>query len=162
MADCPCYSKVDYDECCGPIIRGERKAPTAEVLMRSRYTAYAEGHIDHIKKTMIPSSQDDFDPDSARSWSEDSEWLGLEILSTEGGGKDDSEGVVEFVANYIQAGKSQVHHEVSQFRRVDGNWYLVDGKLIGQDPYVRSEQKVGRNEPCPCGSGKKYKKCCAK
>jgi uncharacterized protein YecA (UPF0149 family) len=27
------------------------------------------------------------------------------------------------------------------------------------EPYRRSEPKVGRNDPCPCGSGKKYKKC---
>lgn len=31
-----------------------------------------------------------------------------------------------------------------------------------ETPYVRMEKKVGRNDPCPCGSGKKYKKCCGK
>ncbi|MCA9066876.1 MAG: SEC-C domain-containing protein, partial [Planctomycetaceae bacterium] len=29
-------------------------------------------------------------------------------------------------------------------------------------PIVNDEPKVGRNDPCPCGSGKKYKKCCGK
>jgi preprotein translocase subunit SecA len=29
----------------------------------------------------------------------------------------------------------------------------------GVEPFVRSTQKVGRNDPCPCGSGKKYKQC---
>ena len=29
-----------------------------------------------------------------------------------------------------------------------------------ETPYVRGTQKVGRNDPCPCGSGKKFKKCC--
>ncbi len=28
------------------------------------------------------------------------------------------------------------------------------------EPYMRRGPKIGRNDPCPCGSGKKYKKCC--
>lgn len=31
-----------------------------------------------------------------------------------------------------------------------------------QQPYVRTSAKIGRNDPCPCGSGKKYKKCCGR
>ena len=36
----------------------------------------------------------------------------------------------------------------------------LDEALIGAETYVRGYNKVGRNDPCPCGSGKKFKKCC--
>lgn len=39
------------------------------------------------------------------------------------------------------------------------SWF--DQDAVSQ-PYVRSTPKIGRNDPCPCGSGKKYKKCCGK
>tara|TARA_B100001057_G_scaffold83146_1_gene78810 strand:- start:32931 stop:35615 length:2685 start_codon:yes stop_codon:yes gene_type:complete len=35
-------------------------------------------------------------------------------------------------------------------------------KKNNSSPFIRSEKKVGRNDPCPCGSGKKYKHCCGK
>ena len=54
------------------------------------------------------------------------------------------------------------HHEIAEFRREDGKWVFFDGELVPQAPYVRKEAKIGRNDPCPCGSGKKYKKCCGK
>ena len=37
---------------------------------------------------------------------------------------------------------------------------LSAGYVPGELPFVRGETKVGRNDPCPCGSGKKFKKCC--
>jgi SEC-C motif-containing protein len=57
-------------------------------------------------------------------------------------------------------GKDHVHHERSQFRKVDGRWYFVSGQKISAPPLKRDAEKVGRNDPCPCGSGKKFKKCC--
>jgi preprotein translocase subunit SecA len=38
----------------------------------------------------------------------------------------------------------------------------IEGRRPGErlGPVVREAPKVGRNEPCPCGSGKKFKKCC--
>ncbi|MBM6984826.1 MAG: preprotein translocase subunit SecA [Acidaminococcaceae bacterium] len=38
----------------------------------------------------------------------------------------------------------------------------ADAENEAKQPYVRKEPKVGRNDPCPCGSGKKYKDCCGK
>ncbi len=162
MTDCPCCSGADYDACCGPMLSGEKKVSTATELMRSRYTAYTKGDLEYIKSTMYPSTRADFDEDSARIWSRDSEWLGLEILSTEAGGEDDSEGTVEFVAKYTQDDEFQDHHEIAKFKREGGRWYFYDGKFVGNEPYVREQPKVGRNDPCPCGSGKKFKKCCGK
>ena len=79
-------------------------------------------------------------------------------MDTEAGGPDDQEGVVEFIARYRTGGSAHAHHERSRFRRVDGRWYFVDGQMVKPTP-VRAAPTVGRNAPCPCGSGKKYKRC---
>jgi SEC-C motif domain protein len=84
----------------------------------------------------------------------------LNILDVENGAEGDEHGVVEFVARYTVKNKGNHHHERSTFDRKDGKWWFTDGKLIN-DTVRRESRKVGRNEPCPCGSGKKFKKCCA-
>ena len=160
MNACPCGSGLDYDACCGAIISGQRQAATALELMRSRYTAFARQEIDYLGTSMLPETRDTFDPDSARQWSEQSEWRGFDVVRTEAGGPDDDTGIVEFIAHYSIQGTEVPHHEVSQFRRVGGTWYFVDGKEVSV-PDRRESPKVGRNDPCPCGSGEKYKKCCA-
>ena len=66
---------------------------------------------------------------------------------------------VEFVARYKFRGKAFAHHELASFRKVDGRWQYVDG-VINPRPAQRVAEKVGRNDPCTCGSGKKFKKCC--
>ena len=162
MRKCPCCSGAEFDGCCGPYLSGDKNAPSAEALMRSRYAAYVEEDIDYLRDTLHPKYRDGFDAGSARSWSRDSEWLGLEIVSCENGEKGDSEGVVEFVAQYLRDGEEEFHHERAKFARADNKWYFVDGKMVGKEPFIRQEPKIGRNDPCSCGSGKKYKKCCGK
>ena len=159
---CPCCSGKSYAECCEKIIRGEKKAATPEELMRARYSAYAKGEIDFIIDSTHSSQRDSSDREELRKWSLNSEWLGLEILNTEKGGPEDNEGFVEFIATYSDRSVKMEHHEYSEFRRENGDWYFYDGKIVGQKPFVRTEPKVGRNDPCPCGSGKKFKKCCGK
>jgi SEC-C motif-containing protein len=88
--------------------------------------------------------------------------LGLEICSTEQGGVDDNDGLVEFIASYRENGVVRSHHEISRFKREAGRWYYVDGDAPKVETYVKEQPKVGRNDPCPCGSGKKYKKCCGR
>ena len=161
MSDCPCGSGQPYATCCEPFHKGEMRPESAEQLMRSRYCAYVQGEIDYIHNSLHPDHRHDHDQEAARKWSRDSEWLGLEIVATEQGGKDDTHGVVEFKANYRERGTLRQAHEVSQFEKVDGQWMYVDGEMPKPET-VRKEKKVGRNEPCPCGSGKKYKKCCGK
>lgn len=156
MAECPCRSGREFDACCGPYLAGQ-PAPTPEALMRSRYSAFATGNIDYLEESLLPETRDDFEKEQARSWAENSEWTGLEIRRTENGRPEDEHGLVEFVAHYRMNGKDQVHHETSSFTKRDGRWYYVDG-IMGTLP--RTSPKVGRNDPCPCGSGKKYKKCC--
>jgi SEC-C motif-containing protein len=141
--------------------------------MRSRYTAYTLADTEYIKKTLAPESRRDFDEKATREWAEQSEWRGLKIISTEKGGATDKKAKVEFVATYKNKNETLEHHEVSNFRRADnGQWLFVDGHAhthregeghhhhAKPQTLVREEPKLGRNDPCICGSGKKYKKCC--
>lgn len=158
MSKCHCGSSSEFSTCCQPYLEGKAKPPTAEALMRSRYSAFALADVDYIQNTTDVSVRSTFDRDGTLEWAKNSQWLGLEIVNAEDGGPKDNEGVVEFIATYKYEDVEHKHHERSDFRRRDGQWFFLDGKLV-QAP-VRNESKVGRNDPCPCGSGKKYKKCC--
>ena len=159
MAQCPCGAGADFDECCGPVIIGAAPAPTAEALMRSRFTAYVHGDLDHIERTHATEVRDDFNRSAAESTASSVKWVSLEIYHTSDGGADDDTGTVEFAARFRKDGELLVHHERSNFRREEGRWVYVDGAM-NPKPKPRRVEKVGRNQPCPCGSGKKYKKCC--
>lgn len=158
---CPCGSGKKYDECCGAIISGAKKAETAEELMRSRYSAYVAHEIDYIVRTCTVDEQNAIDVEETRKWSEESEWQGLKIIKTDKGGPQDSEGVVDFSATYSRKGLRDVHLERAFFKKVNGEWLYESGELI-PTTVVRQGAKIGRNDPCPCGSGKKYKHCCGR
>lgn len=159
---CPCNSGKTFGECCGPVISGEAKAATAEALMRARYSSYVSGDVLFLRDSSTAKVKEEFDEAASRAWSKAARWHGLEIISTEKGGEGDDTGVVEFRATYTANGEFCNHHEVSQFVREPDGWKFDDGELVGEKPMVRESPKVGRNDPCPCGSGKKYKKCCGK
>lgn len=159
MTLCPCNSEIDFDACCGPILDGTTKALTAEALMRSRYTAHVKGNFDHVANTHAPEIQSTYNTSTAKAQSKNTEWVGLEIRETKGGGENDETGTVLFVAKFMENGELNIHRELSDFRRENGEWVYVDGKINPQGE-PRRVQKVGRNEPCVCGSGKKFKKCC--
>jgi len=159
MDTCPCGSELSYAECCEPVIKGEKTAETAEQLMRSRYTAYVKTEIDYLLTSLHPDQRKDFDPKVP--------FVGRErqVAETRNhrgktGDAEDTEGEVEFIATFMQNEKLMKHHELASFRKEEGKWYFVDGKAATPKQYVRSAPKTGRNDPCPCGSGKKYKKCC--
>ena len=145
----------------GPFLRGERTAETAEELMRARYAAYALHQVDFILNTQHPEKREDADREGTERWSRESEWLGFEILRTERGGPEDSDGLVEFTARYKLKGATITHRERAQFKKHEGTWYFWDGEQIAAPP-AHKDTVVGRNDPCPCGSGKKYKKCCGR
>ena len=120
---CPCGSGDVLDACCGPILAG-RAAPTAERLMRSRYTAFAIGDAPYLLRSWHPSRRPDridLDPEVR--------WLRLDILAKTGGGPFDAEGAVEFEAIHRDAGGRGVMHERSRFVREDGHWFYVDGEV---------------------------------
>jgi len=159
---CPCGSGLNYSGCCEPIIKGKAKAPTAEALMRARYSAYVKHEIAFIGSSCIrKEGENDIDMEETRKWSEESEWLGLKIHGTTKGASSDSEGVVDFSAFYARNGLRDEHRESAAFKKVDGAWMYSDGSLAATT-IVRSSPKVGRNDPCSCGSGKKFKHCCGK
>jgi SEC-C motif-containing protein len=162
MTQCYCGSGLEFDACCGPVLDGSRPASTAEALMRARYSAFVTHQAEFLHQSLHPQHRDDHDVAATRRWAERSQWLGLQILATQGGGEEDTQGSVEFIATYKERDLVKHHHEISTFRKADGTWYFVDGKLVPPKTEVRSEPKVGRNDPCPCGSGKKYKKCCGR
>ncbi|GHT77848.1 UPF0225 protein [Spirochaetia bacterium] len=162
MKTCPCGSGRPYAECCEPYITGAQNPPTAEALMRSRYSAYAEHAIDYIIDTCVRDKEkQEIDRKSTQDWSEKSEWLGLKILAVTKGAAADTEGTVEFEAAYTRNGLRDTHHETARFKKIDGRWLYSDGE-VAPVTIVRSGPKIGRNDPCPCGSGKKYKHCCGR
>ncbi|MEV8148287.1 YchJ family protein [Arthrobacter sp. NPDC080073] len=122
LGACPCLSGEPYAECCGRFHRGDADAPTAEQLMRSRYSAFVVLDSDYLLRTWHPDTRPaalDLDPDI--------EWRRLDILATHGGGPLDTEGTVEFAAHYRSDGERGVQRENSRFLRIDRRWYYLDG-----------------------------------
>lgn len=148
---CPCGSKKQYQYCCGKYLSGKATAETAEKLMRSRYAAFCQGNIDYLIATLDPDKRTTSDRQELTKSVNNTQWLGLTILNISKGNKNDSVGYVEFEAVYHTNELGQLH-ERSEFVKIDGKWFYVEGEILpGTIPK--------RNEPCWCGSGKKYKKC---
>jgi SEC-C motif-containing protein len=160
MTECPCGSGQPYADCCAPLINGEAQAQSAEALMRARYSAHVNSEIDYIHDTTLASRRDNFNRARLLNWTQHAQWLGLEILDTTDGMPEDTTGTVEFIARYREKGKRVNHHEIAEFTKEDGRWFFKDGNPPKAEQFIRQGPKVGRNDPCPCGSGKKYKKCC--
>ncbi|SDD22796.1 YchJ family protein [Auraticoccus monumenti] len=117
---CPCGGGRDATRCCAPLLAG-RPAPTAERLMRSRYTAHVLGDLDHLLASWHPSTRP-----RTLTLQPDLTWTGLTVLTTQRSGLLDDDGVVEFRATWVQ-GEPGVLHEVSRFVREGRNWFYVDG-----------------------------------
>ncbi|WP_213993618.1 YchJ family protein [Sodalis sp. dw_96] len=148
---CHCGSGLGFEDCCGPFISGTRYPLTPVQLMRSRYSAYVLQNLDYLIATWHPDCH-------AEQWRDDitahfpvTQWKGLTIKD-ERAGKNSHESYVEFIAVFYDrhTRRPGFIHERSRFVQLNERWYYIDG--IHQQPL--------RNAPCPCGSGKKYKKCC--
>jgi SEC-C motif-containing protein len=154
---CPCGSGAAFATCCEPIINGTRESETAEELMRARYSAFVTHAIDFIVASTHSYSRKDIDLPFIREWSETSTWRGLEIVDTKQ--VNANKAFVSFEAQFTQNGEDHLHREKSLFERENGHWRFVSGEDL-KNPTVRYEMPLpGRNDPCPCGSGKKFKKC---
>ncbi|MBZ0091477.1 MAG: SEC-C domain-containing protein [Sulfuricellaceae bacterium] len=150
--DCPCGSGTSFAACCGDYLERGVAAPTAEALMRSRYSAYVLKNEAYLLATWHASSR----PGELNLAADTLAWQGLDVRRTEAGQPDDSEGVVEFSARYLCEGKEGKLSEASRFVQEGSLWFYLNGELGAE-----TSAKVGRNAPCPCGSGKKFKRCCA-
>ncbi len=127
---CPCGSGDPYDACCGRYHRGEADAPTAEALMRSRYTAFARRDAPYLLRTWHPRTRPA--PDEVRLAPEQ-RWLRLDVLETSGGGPFDDEGTVVFEARWRSGADRGVLRERSRFLRPAGGgprrWLYLDGEV---------------------------------
>lgn len=124
---CPCGSGDIFGGCCGSLLAGA-PAPTAERLMRSRYTAFAIGDADHLRETWHPSTRPrsiDVDPELR--------WVRLLIVDRVGGGPFDGDGVVEFEAFWREREARGSMRERSRFVREDRRWFYVDGDVASSD-----------------------------
>ena len=123
---CPCGSDKEYTDCCGQYITGNDAAPTAEALMRSRYTAYTLQDEAYLYKTWHDSTK----PETLELSQEQLiKWTGLAVKRQEQGDEHDKEGIVEFIARYKLNGKAEKIHETSRFIKQDGQWFYVEGKI---------------------------------
>jgi SEC-C motif-containing protein len=121
--------------------------------MRSRYSAYVRGNETYLLDTWHQSTR----PNVLDLHRHPLVWQGLEVVRTVGGKSRDNKGKVEFIARFLDAGHTSNLHETSRFVREHGRWYYLDGVQTDDDA---GRVQVARNAACPCGSGKKYKRCC--
>ncbi|MGP4973753.1 YchJ family protein [Psychrobacter alimentarius] len=172
---CPCQinpsiDKVDspltYQECCQPYHDAFSnadmdelsavRAENAERLMCTRYSAFVLVKPDYIVKTTLPTQQSLLDMNAIESWAKETNWAGLEIVQhTPKLGKRHAQ--VEFKAYFNNVDGMQAHHELSAFVKVkdkatnDARWYFLDPTVV---------MNVSQKQPCICGSGEKFKRCC--
>lgn len=159
---CPCGSGRTLSRCCGLFTDGSARPETALELMRSRFTAFATGRYDYLQQTVSPALHHRFTPDNLAKEARDVRWKRLDIESVEAGSTKDVTGRVTFAAYYERDGREHVVRERSRFEKIDGVWLYTGGTVLAANQVVTAGPKPGRNAPCPCGSGKKYKKCCGK
>lgn len=161
MTQCPCGSQQPFNKCCQPLIEDNETAKTPEALMRSRYVAFTLNNIAYIQATMKGPALAEFNSESTQNWNKMITWLGLQVIRSQIS-KDKDTGWVQFCATYENNGKIETLHEKSEFKRIGTRWFYFSGKHIPSNNLSHPSQsyKTGRNSLCPCGSGKKFKKCC--
>lgn len=155
MLLCPCGSKETYEHCCALFLEKNKIANTPEQLMRSRYTAYSLAKIDYIKQTMKDKMLIGFNEIEAKKWALGVTWISLEVIQSYL--ESPNKGFVEFCATFIERDQLKTIHELSEFHKESSHWFYVDGthkKVLN-----KANNKIARNNPCPCGSGKKFKNC---
>lgn len=121
-AKCYCGSDKLFSDCCEPYIQGKAKAPSAEALMRSRYSAYCTNHPEYLLATTHSSTRKHHNLKDIQTFASENHWVKLEVLNA-------TETIVEFKAYYLD--KSLIphtHHEKSTFKKEGEDWYYVDGK----------------------------------
>jgi len=150
LMKCFCCSGKEYEDCCQPYIDLKKIADTAEQLMRSRYSAYVLKEQFYLRESWVKDQcPAEFELDDG------TKWVRLEVVSTEKGQQEDGTGKVEFRAYFVQQDKLFCVHEISDFQRYSDRWLYYSGELIAE-PVV----SLSMSQSCPCGSGKKYKRCC--
>lgn len=150
---CLCGSGRRFDACCGPALSGARPAATPEALMRSRYCAFVLADAQYLLATWHPGNRP-----AGLELHDQPHWQRLEVLGA-GQSADGLSGWVEFAAHYRDSAGGGCLRERSRFLKVEGCWLYQDGT---RSAAVKAAARPGRNEPCPCGSGRKFKHCCGR
>ena len=153
VTHCLCKSNKAYQDCCQPFHQGKTKPSTCEALMRSRFSAFCLQLGEYLFSTYHPDYRGDLTIEQLSEKSLD--WKNLTIVDSESLQKN---GYVEFQAWYLHEGELSCHHERSNFVKDHDQWLYCDGTFYPSE----KSGKIKRNDTCPCGSAKKYKKCCAK
>lgn len=130
---CPCGSGLAYTQCCRPFHAG-KAAPTAEALMRSRYSAYVLADAAYLHRSWHSSTRLS---KKILAQSKGLHWEKLEIIHTEAGQSEDQTGFVEFIAYFFEDGQAQHLHERSRFVREKGRWVYLDA--LPTTPLAKSE-----------------------
>ncbi len=147
MTPCYCKSSLAYNKCCEPFLNLSTKPSTPLQLMRSRYSAYVLKRVDYLVDTQCDTGDTEILRREIGQFAESALFQNLEIIQS-------SDETVEFKAYFIADGIQQVLHERSLFVCQDSIWCYKSGEILP------AKAIFGRNDPCICGSGKKYKKCC--
>lgn len=124
--NCPCGNTKKYEECCGLYHSEEALAPTAEALMRARYSAFVKNQMDYLSNTTDPQTTQEIDEDANQEWADVATFQKLEIIKAE---EKATKGIVEFKAYYAVNGENYIHHEISTFRKQAGEWFFKSGKV---------------------------------
>ena len=165
-AACPCGSGKSYGACCAPCPEDGVWPEAPEALMRARYTAYALGRYEFLVESTLPEARTpDLTAEKLRESAGEAQFIRLEVAGA--GPSQRFEGrdceTVDYWAFYRYGESTMQLGERAGFARgEDGRLYYAGGEELRRAPFQRQAPKVGRNDPCPCGSGKKYKKCCGR
>lgn len=147
---CPCHSTLQYKDCCKPIIAGVTKAETPEILMRSRYSAYVLKNSSYLLSSWDPTTR------PSHVIAPDVQWLNLTIHRVSDIHHSDTHGTVDYSVLLLENDTLVTLHEVSNFIKSHGVWLYKDGES------KTTQKKVCGKDNCPCGSNKKFKRCCKK
>jgi SEC-C motif domain protein len=124
MINCYCGSQTSFEMCCKPYIKGTLKPPTAEALMRSRYSAFATHEADYLVATTHTFTRKFHNKADILDWATSNQWMKLEVVKT-------TENTVEFKAFYLDnKAQLQMHHELSNFKYENESWFYVDGSFF--------------------------------
>nr|WP_321452789.1 YchJ family metal-binding protein [uncultured Carboxylicivirga sp.] len=128
MMVCYCGSGKAFEYCCQPYIQGREVAPTAEALMRSRYSAYVIADINYLMNSHHPTSRPTKERKEILKWTKSVQWIKLEVKKTVAGNQNDTEGWVVFIAYFSEEGKIETIHENSRFVKENGKWFYISGQ----------------------------------
>ena len=148
---CLCNSQLNYGDCCQPYHLDIKTPATPEQLMRSRFSAYALKNASYVFKTYAKEKQAQNPVNEIADFANSCRFVNLVVRDTQ---QSDERGYVAFNAYYFYQNLYCELDEKSDFIKEDGEWRYLEGII---NPVA--DIKVARNDPCPCASGKKYKKC---